>query len=128
MKSSLLALALALTGAAACGGGSSIFDVKMTISNSVPSETRSMVTACEVVVAGSDHADFFLGKSKIPCMDGLTGTDLGTFAYTSSATSGTVSFTVNLLGNNPTAAPIATGTGNGPAHEGSRTAVTVLIE
>lgn len=119
--------------AAGCGGGESTFDVSVKVDSALfntpgGASAASMVTACRVLVTGADHDDFYLSdNSMYPCSDGLRQPTLGTFGYKSSATSGTVSFEVQLIGNNPLDPPLGSGTGSGQAREGSRTAVEITV-
>jgi len=125
-----LGLCVAVATSGACGGGQSTFDVSMTIENSLTFEQLSMVTNCRVVVTGADKADFFISPdSKYPCNNGIKNRgSLGTFGYTSSATSGTVNFEVQLIGNDPLEPPVGSGSGSGAAREGSRTPVMISIK
>jgi len=124
-----LGLCGAVATSGACGGGQSTFDVTMTIENSITFEQLSMVTNCRVVVTGADRDDFFISPdSKNPCNNGLKDHTLGTLGYTSSATSGTVNFEVQLIGNDPLEPPLGSGSGSGAAREGSRTPVMISIK
>ena len=125
--------AWALLAAVGCGGGQSTFDVTVKVDSALfnspgGASDASMVTACRVIVSGADHDDFYLSENSMyPCNNGLRQAMLGTFGYKSSATSGTVTFEVQLIGNNPLDPPLGSGTGSGAAHEGSRTAVDITV-
>ncbi|HEX3696843.1 MAG TPA: hypothetical protein VH374_15800 [Polyangia bacterium] len=103
---------LAVLGAAGCDTYS-YFDIHVTLTDAFDTPTRAMINTCHVFVTGAATSDATLNKCSPPAAN-----DVGTFDYSTFASSGTVTFTlkaysgageVTEIGEGKVSVPIASG-------------------
>jgi hypothetical protein len=98
-------------------------DVHVTIDEqSIPATQLFHVTSCEFHVEGADMSS----PANIRCPENMVSYDVGTFQWTSEATSGTLNFIVQIF--DPNLVVIGEGTSSVPVSPGKhlQTAITVV--
>lgn len=94
----LLAVLAVVVGASACSqtDGHTYVDVDVNIdSTTIDANRQYLILSCELQVTGADEA-----SEMLPCRENQVPLHVGTFQWSSAATSGALTFTVTVFGTN----------------------------
>jgi hypothetical protein len=84
-------------------GDYKVYDVHVAISDGVSRSSRELIYSCTMTISTSDKTildSYPLSQDNgLGCRPGITEINVGRFSYTTSRTSGTLTFTVDALGD-----------------------------
>jgi hypothetical protein len=83
-------------------GDYKVYDVHVAVSDGITASSRDLIFSCTMTISTSDKTildSYPLAQDSGGCRGGLTERNVGRFSYTTSRTSGTLTFTVDAQDN-----------------------------
>jgi hypothetical protein len=79
-----------------------VYDVRVTVSDGISASSREAIFSCTMTISTSDQTildSYPLSQDRGGCSAGVTKSNVGRFSYTTSRTSGTLTFQVDAQDN-----------------------------